>query len=322
MLTLLPALWRRSCRLLLLAVALPAAAEACNPQPEPAPDPEDSLPMLTLRDWRAAGSQRPQAFLLADAAQVLALAQSDLRRQGETFGRMVAFMEKAGLPRTRVPGQPELLQWLQREHLRIETLTLGNNLEASRLARFYNLAHWQGEPLTCAESGLLDQLLRWRVLASTDHGYVPGTGPDMVITFPLASELAGCESCRVDEAESLAILMHELQHARYFLDPALQHYTEWYWFNRLPLLQRLRVMRLLERLGYDTSQLALLLDEFHAFLAQGQGGLSSRTLGLDQELDVFRQQRQDFFNGMAAFEAGKGPTARSPDILQPSIQGE
>lgn len=302
----------------LTAVVLQAVA-APDGAP-PAPEPDVVLPVLSLHEW-VSGSERPRAFLLADLPRVLVLAQPDLGSQGETFGRMVAFLEKSGLPRNRVPAQSELSQWLRQTGQRVETLTYGNNLEASRLARFYNLARWQGEALAAAESSLLQQLLRWRVLSLTPLGYVPGIGASMVITFPLASEPAACVPCRVDEADSLAVLDHEYQHARYFLDPALQHYTEWYWFNRVSLLQRQAILRLLERRGYDTTQQSLVLDEFHAFLAQGRGVLASPGQQPGQGLHVFEPLREDFFNAMAVLEAGKGP-ASEPSSHPSSIQGE
>lgn len=310
----------RSAGLVWLAAAVLHAAAESGSIPA-APGPESELPMLSLRDWISA-PERPPAFLLADMPQVLVLAQPDLGRQGESFGRMVAFLEKSGLPRNRVPAQSEMTQWLQRTGQRIETLTYGNNLEASRLARFFNLARWQVEPLAVAESDLLQQLLRWRVLSPSPLGYVPGTGATMVITFPIPSELATCESCRVEEEDSLAVLDHEYQHARYVLDQALQHYTEWYWFNRVSMSQRQAVLRLLERRGYDTRQLSLVLDEFHAFLAQGRDGLVSSKQPLGEGPNVFEQLRGDFFNHMAVFEAGKGPAAEPPSNDPRSIQGE
>lgn len=256
----------------------------------------------------------PQAFLLSDLPRVLVLPQPDLQQQGRTFGRMVAFMEKSGLPRTRVPTQVELDHWRQRVGQGSERLTLGNNLDAYRLARFYNLARWQGEPLSTDESILLEQLLRWRVLAQAPNGYVPGEGPVIVLSFPLASELPGCESCRISEADSRAILAHEYQHAKYAVDPALRNYTEWYWFNRASVPLRSQVLRFLERRGYDTVQQPLVLDEFHAFLVQsGEAAwLLPAEWGLDAD-DLDRLQ-QDFFNGLAVFGLGKEPDTRPPAI--------
>ncbi len=270
------------------------------------------LPELEFGAIASAGTALPQAFLLSDLPRVLVLPQPDLRQQGQVFGRMVAFMEKAGLPRTRVPTQVELEQWRQRSGQGIERLTLGNNLEACRLARFYNLAHWQGEPLSADESSLLDKLLRWRVLARTPNGYVPGEGAVIVLSFPLASELPGCESCRVSEADSRTILAHEYQHAKHAVDPALRHYTEWYWFNRTSVLLRSHVLRFLERRGYDTAQQPLVLDEFHAFLAQSGDGAWLLPVEWGLNADGFDRLRQDFFNGLAVFGLGKEPETRPP----------
>lgn len=303
-------------------LALPAAAASCNEPATAYTQDGRVLPLLSVADWASAGPPRPQAFMLADPQRVLVLVQPDLGRQGQTFARMVAFMEKSGLPRTRVPSQAELQQWLQRTGQRIETLTLGNNLDALRLARFYNLARWQGESLGPAEAGLLADLLCWQVLAVTDHGYLPGSGAAMLLTFPRPSDVPSCDACRVSEADSLAILGHEYQHARYFSDPALQHYTEWFWFNRVPLLRRLELMRLLERRGYDITQQSLLLDEFHAFLMQAEQRMPEGGQEVGMSGDVFGQLRQDFIDGMAAFEAGKGPTRMLPLTFQPTIQGE
>lgn len=92
---------------------------------------------------------RPVACRWSHLPDLRPLPQPDLRQQGHVFGRMVAFMEKAGLPRTRVPTQVELDPWRQRCGQGIERLTLGNNLEACRLARATN-GYVSGEgPLSC-----------------------------------------------------------------------------------------------------------------------------------------------------------------------------
>ena len=300
-----------------MALGLLPAANSLAAEENLAPVPpsvacETDLPALDFGAIAAAGTSLPQAFLLSDLPRVLVLPQSDLRQQGQIFGRMVAFMEKAGLPRTRVPTPVELDLWQQRSGQGVERLTLGNNLEAYRLARFYNLARWQDEPLSADESSLLEKLLRWRVLARTPNGYVPGEGPLIVLSFPLASELPGCEPCRVSEADSRAILLHEYQHAKYAVDPALRHYTEWYWFNRASVPLRSQVLRFLERRGYDTAQQPLVLDEFHAFLAQSGEGVWYRPVDWGLNADGFDRLRQDYFNGLAVFGLGKEPEARSP----------
>lgn len=296
----------------LLSVANPLAAEEATTL-APVPISADSdLPAFELNAIASAKAPMPRAFLLSDLPRVLVLPQPDLRQQGQTFGRMVAFMEKAGLPRTRLPTQFELDQWLQRSGQLIERLTLGNNLEADRLARFFNLASWQGEPLTPGESMLLHQLQLWHVLDQTPNGYVPGAGAVIVLSFPVASEVPGCDPCRVSEAESLAILLHEYQHAKYAVDPALRQYTEWYWFNRASVALRSHVLRFLERRGYDTTQPALVLDEFHAFLAQSGAGAWFQAVEWGLDADAVVRLRQDFFNGLAAFGMRKDPETRPP----------
>lgn len=275
---------------------------------------EPGLPALDLSATTSASASVPQAYLLSDLPRVLVLPQTDLRQQGQTFGRMVAFMEKTGLPRTRVPNQAELQQWLQRSGQGIERLTLGNNLEAYRLARFYNLARWQAESLTTDESILLQKLLSWRVLAQIPNGYVPGEGPLIVLTYPIESDIQGCEPCRVSEADSRAILAHEFQHAKYAADSALRNYTEWYWFNRASVSLRSHVLRFLERRGYDTTQQALVLDEFHAFLAQSGNGAWFQAVDWGLGAEGVDRLRQDFFNGLAVFGLGKESEARPPAI--------
>ena len=262
-----------------------------------------ALPVLSLREVEQAGPACPPAFLLAELPRVLVLAQPDLAQQGEQFGRLVAFLEKAGVPKTRLPALDEFRLWLRHAGLSSAALALGNNLDAGRLARFYNLARLQGEPLTRGEADLLVALLRWQVLARTVSGHAPGPGPALVLTFPLAAERVACEFC-VSAAQSQAILGHEFQHALYHAEPGLQHYTEWYWFNRSPLALRSQVLRFLERRGYDTTQLPLVLDEFHAFLSPGGTPvwLKPGDWGLDAA--GLNRLRADFAAGLAAFRSG------------------
>ncbi|MDP3521753.1 MAG: hypothetical protein Q8S02_14125 [Hydrogenophaga sp.] len=295
--------WRRAqaaCALwlggLLLVGAGDAAAQAAAQQAAP-------LPQHTVAEVLDPASTGPRALQLTAPPGVVLLQFADLREQARAMGRIVLFIEKVGAPRHRVMNVPEVLQWLRARGTRLELVTLGNNLGAEELARFFNTARLQGEPLTEQERELLRELAAWGLLREQGAGWVPGTAAHTLLTVPLASQVGGCAACDVTPQNRRAILEHELGHGEFAASAALQHHARWFWFNVLSPVARSQWQRFLTQRGYDTNQLQIVLGEMHAYLDHTHDTRLFRAEDLDLAPAALDAQRARYREGRVAAPA-------------------
>ena len=237
-----------------------------NAVAQPATQAATPLPQRAVADLLDPASTGPRALQLAAPPGVVLLQFADLREQARAMGRIVLFIEKVGAPRHRVLNVPEVLQWLRARSTRLELITLGNNLGAEELARFFNTARLQGEALTEQERELLRELTDWGLLREQGADWVPGTGAHTLLTAPLVSQVSGCEACEISPQSRRAILEHELGHGEFAASVPVQHHARWFWFNVLSPVARSQWQRFLTQRGYDTSQLQIVLGEMHAYL--------------------------------------------------------
>jgi len=228
--------------------------------------PASVLPERSVAQVLQPAADAPRAARLTAPAGVLLLRFADLREQSRALARVVLFIEKLGAPRHRVLNLAEVAQWFKTRALRPELVTLGNNLSAEELARFFNTARLQGEGLTDQEFALLRELLDWGVLRPAEPGWVPAGAVHTLLTAPDVSTVAGCDSCTVSPALRSAILEHELGHGEFAARVEWQHHARWFWFSVLSPIARSQWQRFLTQRGYDTAQLQIVLGEMHAFL--------------------------------------------------------
>lgn len=259
-----------------------------------------ALPQQTVAELLNPVSTGPRALRLAVPQGVVLLQFADLREQARAMARMVLFVEKVGAPRHRVLNVPEVLQWLRARGTRLELITLGNNLGAEELARFFNTARLQGEPLTEQERELLRELTDWGLLREQGAVWVPGAGAHTLLTVPLASQVSGCEPCEVSQQSRSAILEHELGHGEFAASAAVQHHARWFWFNVLSPVARSQWQRFLTQRGYDTSQLQIVLGEMHAYLDHTQDTRLFKAEDLDLAPAALDAQRARYREGRAA----------------------
>lgn len=270
------------------AVALAQTNEALPPQ--------QTAAELLAQDTGAG----PRAVRLDAPPGVVLLQFADLREQARTLGRVVLFIEKAGAPRHRVLSVPEVLAWLKARGARLELITLGNNLGAEELARFYNTARLQGEALTEQEHGLLRELLAWGLLRDTGAGWwAPGPGGHTLLTAPRVSQVAGCAPCEITPAIRRAIIEHELGHGAFAARSELQHHARWFWFNVLSPIARAQWQRFLTQRGYDTAQLHIVLGEMHAYLDHTHDTRLFRAADLDLTDAALEALRTRYREGLA-----------------------
>lgn len=259
----------------------------------------DSVRGLTLREIFTAKPGARTAYIPVENERVVILDMPSIRDQGRMFARLVLFVERGGLPKTRIMTVPEVKEWLVKTTSSVDNLTIGNNLRASELARFFNTARNQGEPLTTDELELYESLLGWQVLRDTESGVAVMQPERMLITIPQTSSIDGCAYCSVSPAQRDAIMQHEMAHARFATDTTYQDYSLWFWSNTLSPMQRERFTQFLIRRGYDPTNRELMANEAQAFLMHTPDPhmFSAQALGITER--ELAELRQAFLGGVA-----------------------
>lgn len=268
---------------------------------------------LSKSEILAAVTDRFTAYFLRSNPRTLVLDFPTIREQARMFGRVIMFVERGGAPKTKVMTVPEVQKWLTQNSERLESLTMGNNFRAGELARFFNTARLQGEPLTVDETRLYNWSLEMQVLRDEELG-VSVVEPELVlISFPQVSLVPGCASCGITPALRNVILEHELSHARYATDTAYQNYVVWFWSQAMNAVARTKFTQFLRKRGYDTNIPELLANEMQAFLMHTPDAavFGAAQLGMtDSELNDLRE----------SFKAGLFP--KLPVVAQKPYQFE
>ncbi|MGE5622968.1 MAG: hypothetical protein ACM3WS_07435, partial [Bacillota bacterium] len=144
-----------SCGLLLVALCPPAPPAFGDDQ---STAPAGAIGQLGREEILSTVVTGFTPYRLPDNHRIVVIDFPSLREQAAMFGRVVLFVERHGAPKTRILTQDEVRRWLEQHAQRLETLTVGNNFRASQLARFFNTARLQEEPLSEDETQLLDWL--------------------------------------------------------------------------------------------------------------------------------------------------------------------
>jgi len=257
-----------------------------------------ALKRLSPDEILAATSASFAIYVLRDHERTLILDFPNIREQGRMFARLILFIERAGASKTRVMTVPEVQRWLTQNAASIDSLTVGNNMRTGEIARFFNSARFQGEPMTVHEQRLYESMLQLQLLKEEGAGVAVVEPERILVSVPQASSVAGCPNCTVSAATRAVILQHELSHARFATDTVYQNYSIWFWANAMSLSQRDKFQRFLRTRGYDATIRELCANEMQAFLMHTPDPrmFSSADVGMtDSELIELRRQFLDGF---------------------------
>lgn len=272
--------WVLALTVLLVAAGLawwlwsPAPQPALQPAPEPAPRPvarvaeigEASVAQLlqgpAAQDWRV--------HRLRGNAAVLVIEFPGLLAQGEAMNRIAALLEKNGASRDQVLSDAALQALVRTNGDNTSTFYLGHDYEAEGLARFFNLALSQGVRLAPAELRLRQLLLDARLLAQAEQGAEPAyraAGPGALVSFSAAQadDPATAPDEGMDERRRASVLRHELSHGEFFTNAAYRAHC-WSFWRRLSDAERMSWRRYLRKLGYDSANETLMVNEAQALL--------------------------------------------------------
>jgi hypothetical protein len=277
-----------------------------QPGPNALPSALRALKRLSREEIQASTSDSFSIYVLRDNERTLVLDFPNIREQARMFARLILFIERAGTSKTRVMSVPEVQRWLTDNAVTIDTLTVGNNMKTGELARFFNSARFQGEPITVHEQRLYDSLLQRQLLREEESGVAVVDPERVVVSVPQVSSVSGCAACSVSAAQRAVILQHELAHARFATDTVYQSYVLWFWSNAMSLVQRDKFQRFFRTRGYDPTIRELCANEMQAFLMHTPDPrmFSPADVGMtDSEIAELRRRFQD----------GLAPKARAAD---------
>jgi len=255
-----------------------------------------ALKRLTRDEILGTANESLSIYVLKDNERTLVLDFPNIREQGRMFARLILFIERAGTSKTRVMTVSEVQKWLAQNAASIDSLTVGNNMKTGELARFFNSARFQGEPMTVHEQRLYESLLQLQLLKEEDSGVAVVDPERILVSVPQASIVAGCAGCTVTPSTRAVILQHELSHARFATDTVYQNYAIWFWANTLSLTQRDKFQRFFRARGYDPTIRELCANEMQAFLLHTPDPrmFSAADVGMtDAELAELRQRFQE-----------------------------
>jgi hypothetical protein len=255
-----------------------------------------ALKRLSREEIQSTTNDTMTLYVLRDNERTLVLDFPNIREQARMFARLILFIERAGTSKTRVMSVPEVQKWLTENAVSIETLTVGNNMKTGELARFFNSARFQGEPITVHEQRLYDWLVHLQLLREEESGVAVVDPERILISVPQASTVAGCAACNVSASQRAVILQHELSHARFATDTVYQNYVLWFWSNAMTLVQRDKFQRFLRARGYDSTIRELCANEMQAFLMHTHDPrmFTPADVGMtDSEIAELRRRFQD-----------------------------
>jgi hypothetical protein len=177
--------------------------------------------------------------------QVVVLDFTSLEIQDLYVKRLVFFLEKAGSRR----------QLVSDTFMKGKDGWKANDFSPESLARFYNAARQAAFPLNTREEYFLRCLLAWGLLSQDGKGFLPGRGAIVSIaqdSLPATRKL---------------LLQHEMTHGIYFTTPTFRDYVAQEW-KALPAEPKSFLLRFFQFKRYDTSDAALMINEFQAYLLQ------------------------------------------------------
>lgn len=267
---------------LLLVVALvwwfwsPAPPPAPAPvlAPQPTPQPAATKPVITEATVAQLLEGRPQpdwrVHRLRGNPAVLVIEFPGLQAQGEAMNRIAALLEKNGASRTQVLGDAALQALVRANGDNTATFYLGHDYDAEGLVRFFNLARAQGVALSPPELRLRQLLLDAGLLAEAGPGAAPqdrANGPGALVSFSAvqADDPSTAPDESMDARRRASVLRHELSHGEFFTHAAYRAHC-WNFWRRLSDAERATWRRYLRKLGYDSGDETLMVNEAQALL--------------------------------------------------------
>lgn len=255
----------------LTAAALAAGPWLWRPPSDPPASPPEPAgwPLLRTPDLLArpvAGQWRWARW--AEWPDTVVLQFPDLESQGAALNRLAAWREKSAAPRDRLLDDLALATLIHGQGDSPALFYGGHDYRLRDVAAFFALAERQHLPLNPEEQHLRDQLRRQGWLTESAEGAAPEGRERVLISFTdLQTDNPRTRHDEtVDGVRRHSVLLHELSHARFFLDPAYRQRCHWLWHQALSASEREQFRKRLGDAGYDGEQLELLINETQALL--------------------------------------------------------
>jgi hypothetical protein len=235
-------------------------AQTATPSPEPGAtaNPTEAAPVTVVPDGLTASLSQVLAnkanqfrqndfevYRWASDPSVIILDFRTLAIQDLYVKRLVFFLEKAGYR-----GQILSDAQMQGQHG-----WNANDFSPESLARFYNAARKAAFALNPSEEYFLQCLLAWGLLTQDEQDFSAGTGAIVSIAQDMAAYTRR------------TLLQHEMTHGIYFTSKEFRDFVAVQW-KALPAEPKSFLIRFFQFKRYDTSDAALMVNEFQAYLLQ------------------------------------------------------
>lgn len=229
-------------------------------------------------------------------SKIIILDFPDLYQQGAMFNRIVALIERIGVPRDRVFNNQELTQYIRSVGRTAATFAFGNDFQVSELVVFFNLAETGNIALNDEEKWLRNFLLSRHWIHHTS-GFYQLTLPNRIILSIPQQQAATTTTPPVTALARETILRHELSHGEYFSNQAYANYCRYFWQTVLSEQERQLFRRFLSANAYDPRQEEIMINEMQAYLMHTPDprGFNAYKLGVSEE--IIQQWREKFMQG-------------------------
>lgn len=287
-----------------LAVGMGLMAESAGAAGIPEPE------VASYRQILANKAPHLKLFQWDGNPRILLLDFPTLGEQADMFNRIVALVERMGVPRDRVLTTEELSAYIKTVGRTPYTFALGNDFRVSELVTFFNLLDYSRLSPTAGEAALRDYLLSSGYMGEK-FGFYQLVAPDRVIlSIPQeqAQPIGEGRTLRITAAARTTILRHELSHGEYYANKYYTDYCRQFWRFALSPDQRQAFVKFLGDRSYDTNNAEMMVNEGQAYLfhTPDPGSFSAKAVGLEPaELDTLRKMFMDYNPPTPLFEAAK-----------------
>jgi len=256
----------------------------------------DKTPRITGEALVERKSPKLQIYYNTKNENVLILDFPTLRQQGLMFNRLLAFAEGAGVSRSTILSEYELLSYLKKKKLTFETFAFGNDFVLKDIVDFFNLADRTSVTLNEGELRLKHILLEHEFMVIGDNGVFETSSVNKAV-ISITQIQPDDPSTDADEMIDIdmrrALLMHELSHGEFFTNKAYRDYCMDFWHFKMSETERKAFREMLLENSYDVRNEELCINEMQAYLMNtpDKRFFSAASLGMSED-ELYHMQRK------------------------------
>ena len=253
-----------------------------------------------ILDRENKGSKKTELFIFEENPKIYVLdfgsysgGERGLEHQDKVTNRLSIYVEKKDAPKDRVLGDSELEQFIINTGRDSETFSLGHDFRACDLARFFTQCQKQGIGNE-EELKLRSVLVENRFIKRNKSEVYEAISDKALITF--SEEQIDNPSTKQYDGGFLwrrrVTLSHELGHGEYFTNENYRKYSKNFWNEKMNESDRKAFLKMLNKMGYDSENKDLIINEMQAGLVHTPFSWFSRSI--DMHLERLEELKKEF----------------------------